>query len=53
MVAGIKKNELLKTGELEVCLDKMPDFLAPGIAAEYQRMKLELRNKIMANDRGD
>ena len=42
----MSEGELLEAGELEIYLDEIPDYLAPGIATEYQRMKLELRNKV-------
>jgi hypothetical protein len=42
----LSEGELLEASELEIYLDETPDYLAPGIATEYQRMKLELRNKV-------
>jgi predicted ATPase len=43
----LSEGELLEAGELEIYLDEIPDYLAPGIATEYQRMKLELRNRVV------
>lgn len=37
--------ELAQIAELELYLDEMPDYLMPGIATEYKKMKLEFHNR--------
>ena len=39
--------ELIEARELELYLDEIPDYLTLGISTEYQRLKLELRNKVV------
>lgn len=48
--ALVSKNKLsdsdyAKAAELELYLDEVPDYLAVGFAAEYSRLKLELKNR--------
>ena len=42
---ALSDEEFLEARKLELSLDEVPDFLALGIAAEYQKAKLELHNK--------
>lgn len=43
----LEDDEYPEVCELELYLDEIPDYLAPGIATEYQRAKLELHNKVV------
>ena len=38
-------DEMSEIAELELYLDEIPDYLALGIATEYQRLKLEFMNR--------
>lgn len=40
-------DEFLEARNLELYLDEVPDYLALGITTEYQRIKLELHNKVV------
>ncbi len=40
-------DELLESGELELYLDEIPDYLALGITTEYQKLKLQLYAKVV------
>lgn len=44
---GLGDDEFLEALELEVYLDEIPDYLDLGITTEYQRLKLELHNKVV------
>lgn len=41
----LSDDELSEIAELEMYLDKTPDYLAIGIATEYKRLKLEFMNR--------
>lgn len=41
----LSDDELGEIAELELYLDEIPDYLALGIATEYERMKLEFMNR--------
>lgn len=41
----LSDDELNEIAELELYLDEIPDYLAIGIATEYERMKLEFINR--------
>lgn len=42
---SLSDDEMSKIAELELYLDKVPDYLAIGIATEYQKLKLEFMNR--------
>lgn len=42
---SLSDDEMSKIAELELYLDEVPDYLAIGIASEYQRLKLEFMNR--------
>lgn len=41
----LSDDEMREIAELELYLDEMPDYLAIGIATEYQRLKLDFMNR--------
>lgn len=41
----LSDDEISEIAELELYLDEIPDYLAIGIATEYQRLKLEFMNR--------
>lgn len=41
----LSDDEMGEIAELELYLDEMPDYLAIGIATEYQRLKLDFMNR--------
>lgn len=41
----LSDDEIGKIAELELYLDEIPDYLAIGIATEYQRLKLDFMNR--------
>lgn len=41
----LSDSDYAKAAELELYLDEVPDYLAVGFAAEYSRLKLELKNR--------
>ena len=43
--AELSDDELNEIAELELYLDEIPDYLAIGIATEYERLKLEFMNR--------
>ncbi len=43
--AELTDDEMSEIAELELYLDEIPDYLAIGIATEYQRLKLEFINR--------
>lgn len=43
--AELTDDEISEIAELELYLDEIPDYLALGIATEYQRLKLEFMNR--------
>lgn len=42
---SLSDDDMSKIAELELYLDEVPDYLAIGIATEYQRLKLEFMNR--------
>lgn len=42
---GLSDDDMCEIAELEMYLDEIPDYLAIGIATEYQRLKLEFMNR--------
>lgn len=42
---NLSDDEIGEIAELELYLDEMPDYLAIGIATEYQRLKLDFMNR--------
>lgn len=42
---SLSDEEINRIAELELYLDEIPDYLAIGIATEYQRLKLEFLNR--------
>lgn len=42
---SLSDDEINEIAELELYLDEIPDYLALGIATEYQRLKLEFMNR--------
>lgn len=41
----LSDDEISEIAELELYLDEIPDYLAIGVATEYQRLKLEFMNR--------
>lgn len=41
----LSDDELSEIAELEIYLDEIPDYLAIGIAMEYQRLKSEFMSR--------
>lgn len=41
----LSDEEMCEIAELEMYLDEIPDYLALGVATEYQRLKLEFMNR--------
>ncbi len=42
---ALSDDEINEIAELEMYLDEIPDYLAFGIATEYQKLKLEFLNR--------
>ncbi|MCI8784308.1 MAG: hypothetical protein HFG84_13015, partial [Dorea sp.] len=42
---SLSDDEICEIAELEMYLDEIPDYLAIGIATEYQRLKLEFMSR--------
>ena len=43
----LNDDELLEASELELYLDEIPDYLSLGITTEYQKLKMQLHDKVV------